>query len=82
MSTPAGWRCDRCAYWRPLEPPPETLSGQCRRHAPRERAAWPGGSAWPGVIWPETPAGDWCGEFHDGPPRFRSVPPSPVEPPA
>jgi len=56
--------CETCHWW--VNPADKTIdpeaAAQCRRRAPRPRAAYEGGDN-PPQIWPVTRKSDWCGEW-------------------
>ena len=59
------WSCRHCRYWLPIRAgsiietdPNKATLGECRRHAPRPEAKAQGPASWP-----QTEAGDRCGEY-------------------
>lgn len=52
--------CAKCRYWDPVENT-DNGRGECRRLSPR----WHPDAMYGGVeaSWPQTIAGDWCGEY-------------------
>jgi DNA-directed RNA polymerase alpha subunit len=71
-----GWavaeRCDGCRFWGGFSG--GAAVGECRRYPPRldqDRLADPNDDGRFRGVWPETEAGDWCGEFR---PSVSAVP--------
>lgn len=58
MTTP---RCDHCRFWAAIEH--TNGRGECHRYAPKPFVgSYTDGSEFE-TYWPETLAGEWCGEF-------------------
>jgi hypothetical protein len=60
-----GENCGRCRFWKEIDGGPD---GWCLRFPPtvvvEPDYGGGGGPAWyPETNWPETSAGEWCGEF-------------------